>query len=84
MITIPKVLCKVFEDISGAIELANVPKLRPRTKHINAKYHHFRKYVFDGTIVVEFISTINQLADIFTKNLSFESFVKFRKAIMGW
>jgi hypothetical protein len=39
----PKVHCKVFEDNAGAIEIANVPKMRPRTKHLNIKYHHFRE-----------------------------------------
>ena len=38
---IPEVHCKVFEDNSGAIEIAKVPKMRPRTKHINVQYHHF-------------------------------------------
>ena len=33
--TEPHVYCKVFEDNSGALELARLPKLRPRTKHIN-------------------------------------------------
>jgi len=31
----PYVYCKVFEDNSGALELARLPKLSPRTKHIN-------------------------------------------------
>jgi hypothetical protein len=33
----PKVHCEVFEDNAGAIEIANVPKMRPRTKHLNIK-----------------------------------------------
>jgi hypothetical protein len=33
-----KIYCKLFEDNSGAIELANVPKMRQRTKHINVRY----------------------------------------------
>jgi hypothetical protein len=37
----PKIHCKVFEDNTGAIEIANVPKMRPRTKQLNIKYHHF-------------------------------------------
>ena len=41
----PTVRCTVFEDNSWALELANVPKMRPRTKHINNKYHHFREHV---------------------------------------
>jgi hypothetical protein len=41
----PVMRCRVFEDNSGAVELATSvksPKMRPRTKHINTKYHHFR------------------------------------------
>jgi len=37
----PYVYYKVFGDNSGALELARLPKLRPRTKHINVCYHHF-------------------------------------------
>jgi hypothetical protein len=39
--TKPYVYCKVFEDNSGALELAKLTKLCPRTKHINVCYHHF-------------------------------------------
>jgi hypothetical protein len=35
----PNVHCKVFKDNAGAIEIANVPKIGPRTKHLNIKYH---------------------------------------------
>ena len=40
--------CTLFEDNMGAEELANVPKNRPRTKHIAVKYHHFREAVNNG------------------------------------
>jgi hypothetical protein len=33
--TEPYIYCKVFEDNSGALELARLPKLCPSTKHIN-------------------------------------------------
>ena len=36
-----KVHCKVFEDNSGAVEIAKFPKARPRTKHINNRLFHF-------------------------------------------
>jgi len=48
----PKIHCKVFEDNAGAIEIANVPKMRPGTKHLNIKYHHFREEVKKGTISI--------------------------------
>ena len=81
---IPTVRCKLFEDNSGAVELANVPKMRPRTKHINTKYHHFRAYVAQGFVKVLKIGTEDQLADILTKNLKEDLFIKFRKWISGW
>jgi len=37
--TKPTVYCRDFEDNSGALEIAKVPKTRPRTKHINIKNH---------------------------------------------
>ena len=40
-----KVHCRVFEDNSGAIEMAVVHKWRPCTKHLATKLHHFRSYI---------------------------------------
>ena len=74
----------VFEDNKGCIELVNCPKLRPRSKHIHIKYHHFREHVTNGTIKVEHIPSSEQLADIFTKPLPLELFAKLRRGIIGW
>ena len=41
----PSIYCKVFEDNTGALELAQLPKLHPRTKHISVCYHHFCEHV---------------------------------------
>ena len=41
----PKIHCTVIEENSGALELARLPKVHPRTKHINQSFHHFREYV---------------------------------------
>jgi hypothetical protein len=80
----PKVFCKLFEDNAGAIHLAKVPKMRPRTRHINQKYHHFREWVKSGLIDILAIDTEEQPADLLTKPLSVASFVKHRKRVMGW
>ena len=82
--TKPKVYCKAFEDNTGALALAMVPKIRPRTKHINLVYHHFREEVRNGTIEVVSVDTKNQIADMFTKPLAQNLFTKFRKELMGW
>ena len=80
----PTVHCRLFEDNSGAIEIAKVPKMRPRTKHLNIKYHHFRSFVQDGSVSVHHVGTADQIADIFTKPLNLELFQKHRKALLGW
>ena len=84
VVTIPTIRCTLFEDNSGAFELASTPKMRPRTKHINIKYHHFREFVRRGLVIIQSVSTTNQLADIFTKPLPRDLFVKFRDQILLW
>jgi hypothetical protein len=74
----------LFEDNPGAVELDKVPKMLPRTKHLNPKYHHFRKYVHKGLVKVVQVSTKDQWADIFTKNLPRDLLLHFRKKILGW
>lgn len=80
----PKVHCTVFEDNNGALEMARTPKLRPRTKHLNIKYHHFRQHVEDNVISIHPIDTSDQQADALTKPLAVRLFEKFRMLIMGW
>jgi hypothetical protein len=80
----PKVHCTIFEDNAGAIEIANVPKMRPKTKHLNLKYHHFREEVKKGTISIHHVSTKDQMADTFTKPLEERLFTKLRHMMMGW
>jgi len=86
----PKVYCRVFEDNAGAIELAKMPKLRPRTKHIAIQYHHFREWTVKGVnnekprIQVKYIQTSEQEADIMMKPLPHVTFEHIRKLLCGW
>jgi len=80
----PRMHGKLYQDNSGAIELAKVPKMRPRTKHINVKYHHFREYISIGDISVNQINTADQPADIFTKPVDVVTLLRHRFTIMGW
>jgi len=81
--TLPNVYCKVFEDNSGALELARLPKLRPRTKHINVCYHHFREHVRKGLIKIFPVSTKDQIADALTKALAQNDFTRHRRYLCG-
>ena len=81
--TTPHVYCKVFEDNSGALELARLPKLRPRTKHINVCYHHFREHVRSRKVKIFPIGTKDQTADALTKALPQNTFIRHRKSMCG-
>jgi hypothetical protein len=60
--------------------MAKVPKMRPRTKHINIKYHHFHQHV----LLIHAVSTENQVADIFTKPLNGTAFKLHQFQISRW
>lgn len=80
----PKIKCKVFEDNRSCISIAEASKFTPRTKHIALKYHHFRRFVKEGTIEIFPIDTSEQTADIFTKPLDDYAFLYLRKKLNGW
>lgn len=74
----------VFEDNKSALELANCPKYRPRTKYIALKYHFFRSWITKGLIKIKSIGAKEQQADIFTKPLEKSQFETLRRKILGW
>ena len=82
--TPPEIKCKVFEDNSGALHMANVHKYRPRTKHLNIKLHHFRQYVNDGSIKIVAIGSEEQQADYLTKPVNINVLQRLRRLVMGW
>ena len=79
-----EVHCEVFEDNSGALEIARNPKYRPRTKHLNVKLHHFRDYVERKEISIHKIGTADQLADYLTKPVPHDILRNLRPKVMGW
>jgi hypothetical protein len=79
----PTVHCKLLEDNYGTLEQACVAKYRPRMQHINAVWHHFCSYVVDKRISIHAIDTKSQLGNVFTKQVSLEDFVHFRKLILA-
>ena len=81
--TEPIVYCKEFEDNSGALENERLPNMCPHTKAINVIYHHFQEYVCLGMIKIYPISTHDQVAGMFTKPLTYNTFVKKRVKVCG-
>ena len=68
-------------DNQGAIFLAMNPAVETRSKHIDIKYHHIRECVTEKRVILHFIPTTEQIADIMTKCLSYDKFKKFRNQL---
>ena len=75
----------VFEDNMGVLSLVNVPKMSTRNKYLSLKYHFFRSSIGEAKgIVVKYVRSEEQKADIFTKGLPTKQFQVIRKLLMGW
>ena len=68
-------------DNQPAIALAKNPVLHDRSKHIDIKFHFLRDRIDGGQIIIEFVNTGKQLADILTKSLGRLRFMELRKMI---
>jgi hypothetical protein len=71
----------VYCDNEGAVKLVYNPEFHQRTKHIKLKWHWIREQVNEDKIVIKFVGTVNQLADIFTKSLAGQKFLNMRMRI---
>jgi hypothetical protein len=56
-------------DNVSALGIASNPVFHARTKHIEVDFHFIRERVIRKDLQVKFVSTVDQLADIFTKEL---------------
>ena len=65
-------------DNIGATYLAANPVYHARTKHIEIDYHFVREKIASKQLLLQFVSTRDQIADIFTKSLPVKSFSFFR------
>ena len=75
--------CKAFEDNSGALEMAKVPKMRPRIEHLNNVYHHFRESVQNHEVTLVAVTTDDQLAHLLTKPLPDNLFQRFQDKMLN-
>ncbi|KAI0529333.1 hypothetical protein KFK09_001880 [Dendrobium nobile] len=68
----------VFCDNTSAICISKNPIQHSRTKQIDIRHHFIRDHVTKGDIELHHVTTENQLADIFTKPLAFDTFSSLR------
>jgi len=75
----------VYEDNTSAIKLAvNGRSNSSRTRHIAARYFFISDRIKTGEVVLKYISTSDQIADILTKPLQGAHFRRLRKLLLNW
>jgi hypothetical protein len=68
----------LWSDNQAAIRLVRNPEFHRRTKHIDVKYHIIREAHISGQININYVSTNDQVVDLFTKPLPCDRFERFR------
>jgi hypothetical protein len=68
-------------DNESAIRMVYNPVEHSRTKHIDIRYQFLRDHQQKGDIEIAYVSTHNQLANIFTKPLDKKTFSKLRNEL---
>lgn len=67
----------LFEDNQSTIKLLQNFENNCRCKHIDVKLHFVLDLVNKGIVKIDYVCTSEQIADIFTKSLSYEKFSYF-------
>ena len=69
----------LFNDNLGATQTVNNPDTSWRTRHLDVKYFKIRDYIKEMKLTVSHVSTTLNVADYFTKALTYRDFNKFRQ-----
>ncbi|GAU25732.1 hypothetical protein TSUD_216620 [Trifolium subterraneum] len=71
----------IYCDNSSSIKLSTNPIMHGRCKHIDVRFHFLRELTKDGIDEFVHCKSEDQLADILTKPLKLDSFIKLREGL---
>lgn len=69
----------IYEDNQSCITIAEEPRKHQRMKHVNIKYNFIRDAIANKDISLKYIPSSDQIADIMTKSLGSNLFLKHRR-----
>jgi hypothetical protein len=69
---------RLWCDNLGVKYLSANPVFHGRTKHVEVDYHFIRERVFCKLLIIDFVSSKDQVADGFTKTLSVRLLENFK------
>ena len=74
----------IYEDNMGCIGMSENPIMHQRSKHIDIRFHFLRETVANGQVLLTFIPTMDQLADLLTKALPKARTQRLRGQVHGY
>ena len=69
---------KIFVDNKLALALAKNPVFHDRSKHIDTRFHFIRECIARKEVHLEFVKSHDQVANILTKPLKYDTFNKLQ------
>jgi hypothetical protein len=72
----------IYVDNKSAKELVETLKSNHKTKHINMRINFIREQINERNIVIKFVRTHDQVADILTKALPRNDFIRLKKLLL--
>ena len=73
----------IGEDNQACLSIATTTMTSFRTRHIRVEFHFIRDAIQRGDLLVEYVSSASNPADMFTKPLNSSTFIHHRSTIMG-
>lgn len=71
----------IYCDNSSTIKLSKNPVMHGRSKHIDVRFHFLRDLTKNETVELKHCSSQEQVADVMTKALKLEDFVRMRRKL---